>query len=67
MPRKHRRQREHPKGLDESRYVAKRGGAVARRAREDFEETTGESAVSSLNAGEKELLETNKPGEDPEE
>ncbi len=60
-------QREHPKGLDESRYVAKRGGAVARRAREDFEETTGESAVSSLNAGEKELLETNKPGEDPEE
>lgn len=59
-------QREHPQGLDESRYVAKRGGAVARRAREDFEETTGESVVSSLNAEEKKLLETVKKddGED---
>lgn len=59
-------QRERPEGLDESRRVAKRGGAVARRAREDFEETTGESAISALNAGEKELLETTKPDDNPE-
>lgn len=57
-------QREHPQGLAESRHVAKRGGAVARRAREDFETTTGESAISSLNAEEKQLLETTKKDDD---
>lgn len=59
-------QREHPQGLEESQHVAKRGGAVARRAREDYEETTGESAISNLNAEEKALLETTKPDTKPE-
>lgn len=41
---------QNPKGLKQSREVAKKGGAVARAAREDLEKQTGTSVVTSKNA-----------------
>ena len=41
---------QNPKGLKQSREVAKKGGAVARAAREDLEKQTGNSVVTSKNA-----------------
>lgn len=41
---------QNPKGLKQSREVAKKGGAVARAAREDLEKQTGTSVITSQNA-----------------
>ena len=57
-------QKEKPKTFEENREVAKRGGGVARNARADYEITTGEKAVSPINAQTKELLDkTNRKPE----
>lgn len=57
-------QKEKPETFEENREVAKRGGSVARNARADYEITTGEKAVSPLNAQTKELLDkTNRKPE----
>ena len=40
---------EHPKGLSENMNVAKRGGSVAKDARESYEKATKKSAISSKN------------------
>ena len=49
---------EDPQGFEESRSVARRGGAVAGNARKEIEAQTGRSVVSPLNAKEIGLLET---------
>jgi len=49
-----------PQGFDESKEVAKRGGAVAGDARKRVERELGESVISPLNAEEKGKLETGK-------
>lgn len=41
---------EHPKGLQENLEVARRGGNVSKIAREAYENTTGDKAVTSTNA-----------------
>jgi len=41
---------ENPSGLEESKDVARRGGAVAGKARKDIEAQTGKSVISPLNA-----------------
>ena len=41
---------EHPKGLKENMSVAKRGGKVAKDARNSYEKATKESAISDKNA-----------------
>lgn len=43
---------QNPKGLKESKAVAKKGGAVARSARNDLEKQTGTSVVTRQNANE---------------
>ena len=53
-------QNEKPEGFEESRKVAKKGGAATRRARKSIEEAIGEKIVSPLNASEKEKLDTQK-------
>lgn len=53
-------QKEKPETFEENREVAKRGGSVARNARADYEITTGEKAVSPINAQTKELLDKTK-------
>lgn len=40
---------EHPKGLSENMKVAKRGGKVARDARNSYEKATKKSAISNEN------------------
>lgn len=40
----------HPRGLEENRKVAKRGGNVAKIARETFENETGKPVITSKNA-----------------
>ena len=42
--------KENPKGLAENADVAKRGGNVAKTARENLEKQLGQSIVTSLNA-----------------
>ena len=42
--------REHPQGLDENMSVAKRGGGVAKGARDFYEKETKMSAISKENA-----------------
>ena len=42
--------KEHPKGLKENISVAKRGGKVAKDARDSYEKATKESAISDRNA-----------------
>ena len=49
-------QKEQPDSFEESRNVAKRGGTVAKNARDNYEKTTGEKVVSSTNATTKKLL-----------
>lgn len=49
---------EQPEGFEESKKIAKRGGKVAKSARESVEQELGESIVSPLNAEDKPLLET---------
>ena len=41
---------ENPFGLEESKAVARRGGAVAGKARKEIEAQTGKSVISPLNA-----------------
>ena len=41
---------ENPQGFEESKKVARRGGAVAGNARKDIEKQTGKSVISSSNA-----------------
>ena len=53
-------QNEKPEGFEESRKVAKKGGAATRRARKSIEEAIGEKIVSPLNASEIEKLDTQK-------
>ena len=53
-------QNEKPEGFEESRKVAKKGGAATKRARKSIEEAIGEKIVSPLNASEKEKLDTQK-------
>ncbi len=48
---------ENPRGFEESKTVARRGGAVAGNARRDIERQTGKSVVSPLNAREIGLIE----------
>ena len=48
---------ENPRGFEESKTVARRGGAVAGNARRDIEKQTGKSVVSPLNAREIGLIE----------
>ena len=49
-------QKEQPDTFEDSRDVAKRGGGVAKNARDDYEKATGEKVVSSINAKTKGLL-----------
>ena len=49
-------QKEQPDSFEESRHVAKRGGTVAKNARDNYEKATGEKVVSSTNATTKKLL-----------
>lgn len=51
---------ESPKGIDESKNVARRGGNVAKNARINYEEELGTKVVSKINATSKQLLETKK-------
>ena len=48
---------EKPKGFEENKRVAVRGGKVANSARENYEKETGQKAISSLNAKDKKALE----------
>lgn len=49
--------REQPENFDQNRDVARRGGNVAKNARQDIESQLGASVVSPLNAGDKPSLE----------
>lgn len=59
-------QKESPEGIEENRQVAKRGGGVAKIARESVEQELGYSVVSPLNATDKNKLVTRKMKEIPE-
>lgn len=48
---------EHPNTFAKNKDVAKRGGKVANNARLDYENTTGQKVISSVNATNKRLLE----------
>ena len=41
---------ENPKGLEENRKVAKRGGSIAGNARKEIEKETGKPVITSKNA-----------------
>ncbi len=58
-------QKEKPEGFEESRKVAKKGGAATKQARQSIEKVIGEKIVSPLNASEKEKLVTDKAKELP--
>lgn len=47
---------ENPKGLDESKHVAKRGGFIAGNARKDLEEQLGKKVISKSNSKNPKLL-----------
>ena len=49
---------EQPTNFDESKQIAKRGGKIAKNTRNDIEANLGQSIISSVNASNKELLET---------
>ena len=51
---------EKPQTFEQNKKVAKRGGAVASDAKKRFEQETGQKAVSSLNATNKQMLEVKK-------
>ena len=53
---------EQPETFDESKAVARRGGKVAKNAREDIETQLGQSVISPLNASDKPALEIKSPG-----
>ena len=54
---------EQPATFNESRNVAKRGGKVAKNARDSVEQELGHSVISPLNSNEIELLTTNQKDE----
>lgn len=41
---------QNPKGLEKSKEVARKGGSIAKNARQDLEKETGESVITSKNA-----------------
>ena len=47
---------EQPETFDESKSIAKRGGKVAKRTREDIESQLGDTVISPLNASNKPAL-----------
>src|SRR3989338_7881321 len=49
--------KQNPKGLEENKSIARKGGFAAKKARKEKEKQTGESIISSKNA---KLLKTNK-------
>lgn len=53
--------KEKPETMSEHKKVARSGGGVAKNARIDIEQRLGQSAISPLNARNKELLEIEKP------
>lgn len=53
--------KEEPETMSEHKRVARSGGGVAKNARIDIEQRLGQSAISPLNARNKELLEIDKP------
>lgn len=53
---------EQPETFDESKAVARRGGKVAKNAREDIETQLGQSVISPLNASDKPALEIKSSG-----
>ena len=53
--------KEKPETMSEHKRVARSGGGVAKNARIDIEQRLGQSAISPLNARNKELLEIDKP------
>ncbi len=55
--------KEKPITFNENKKVAKRGGNVAKNARNDIEEQLGQTVISPLNAQDVELLTTNKDEE----
>ena len=52
-----------PKGLEENRQIAKRGGGVSKTARVEIERELGESVISPLNAQDKDKLITRQSEE----
>lgn len=52
-------QQEKPQTFDESKIVARRGGKVVNNAKIEFEKATGTKVISSANATNKILLDTN--------
>lgn len=56
--------KEKPETFAKSKDVARRGGKVAKNAKEEFEKATGTKVVSSTNATNKKLLNTTPKNED---
>lgn len=56
--------REQPETFNENKAVARRGGKVAKNARDDIEAQQGQSVISPLNATDKPALEVKTPEED---
>ena len=42
--------KQNPKGLEENKSIARKGGFVAKKARQEIEKQTGESIISSKNS-----------------
>ena len=57
-------QQEKPETFAKSKDVARRGGKVAKNAKDEFEKATGTKIVSSVNATNKKLLNTTPKNED---
>ncbi len=57
-------QQEKPETFAKSKDVARRGGKVAKNAKEEFEKATGTKVVSSVNATNKKLLNTTPKNEE---
>ena len=55
---------EQPETFNENKAVARRGGKVAKNARDDIEAQLGQSVISPLNATDKSALEVKTPEED---
>lgn len=53
---------EQPQIFEQNRSVARRGGSVAKDARESYESATGRKVISPVNASQKELLDTKHNG-----
>jgi len=53
-----------PQNLSDNINVARRGGKIAKNAKDDLERETGQKVISTVNASTKELLEIDKPSDD---